>query len=169
MIVVDGLQWTVPCTIKRIAEVKSSEISGMLLNKQYFVDVIGTYLRYSVTMVVPKGMEGDYAQIYEILSDPKAFHEFTLPYNQSQVNITARVETISDYYVRQSNNKHTWRHTTFEIIANHPTKTVTLGEVVSTGMAATPQGINAEVGDIYEYTSSGWSARYYENADEVYY
>jgi hypothetical protein len=38
MFVLDGMSWDIPCDIERIAEMKASEISGMLLDKSYFND-----------------------------------------------------------------------------------------------------------------------------------
>ena len=103
MFSVDGIQWTLPCDIERTAEMEASEISGMLLNKQYFNDVIGTYLRYTVRIVVPFGGEAEYSQLYEILTDPVDAHSFVLPYNRDNISITGRVERISDIYKRLPN------------------------------------------------------------------
>ena len=46
MFSVDGVQWDVPCRIVRTAEIAASEISGMLLDRTYFNDVLGTWMRY---------------------------------------------------------------------------------------------------------------------------
>ena len=61
---IDGNAWNYPCTIQRVAEVTPSDISGMLLDKQYFNDVLGTWMKYTVTIAVPKDREEDYTTIY---------------------------------------------------------------------------------------------------------
>lgn len=167
---VDGFVWNVPCTIERVSEVKSSDISGMLLDKTYFNDVLGTWLKYTIALAIPKGEEGEYSALYEVLSSPDDGHVFVLPYNQSQVSITARVETISDKYVRLPNNKNTWRYTKFDIIANHPSKEKDVDDVITTGLTPTPEAPSASAGDLYEYSSSGvWVQRFYDDADDTYY
>ena len=70
MFTVDGMQWTFPCDIERVSEITASCISGMLLDKSYFNDVIGTFLTYSITLVVPFGEEATYATLYEIITEP---------------------------------------------------------------------------------------------------
>jgi len=164
---VDGFTWNYPCTIQRVAEVTPSEISGMMLDKTYFNDVIGMYLRYTVAIAVPRDREEDYAFIYELLTNPQNYHLFTLPYNDGEININARVQTVSDQFVRLPNNKQTWRKTTFEIISNTPTKaTDETGMWNRYGTTPYPDDPQAQVGDIYEYTAAGWILRNYENGDE---
>ena len=51
---VDGVEWNIPCTIERTAEITASEISGLLLNRNYFNDVLGTYMRYTISIAIPK-------------------------------------------------------------------------------------------------------------------
>lgn len=167
--VIDGFSWNIPCTIERTAKITASEISGMLLNKQYFNDVLGTWMRYTISIAIPRGWESDYDSIYEILSSPVDAHSFTLPYNSSEINITGRVDVVSDTWVRLPNNKQTWRKTTFDVIANHPSKTMSLTEVITRGMTPLPEAPGAQAGDLYEYTNYGWIQRFYVNADEVRY
>ena len=167
---VDGITWDYPCTIQRVAEVTPSEISGMMLDKTYFNDVIGTYLRYTVAIAVPKDREEDYTLIYEMLTNPQNYHSFVLPYNETEISINARVQVVSDQWVRLPGNKQTWRKTTFEIISNTPTKVS--NETGSTEMYGTtpyPDDPQAQVGDIYEYTQAGWIMRNYENGDGIAY
>lgn len=120
MITVDGVDYDFFCDIEREAEVKSSELSGMLLNKNYFNDPLATYMRYTVTMVVPINKMADYETLYEILSDPVAGHTFTMPYGTGTRTFNARVEVVSDKFW-----KGIWRNTQFTIIANEPIKVPT--------------------------------------------
>ena len=165
MFTVDGMQWDMPCDIERTAEMTPSEISGMLLNKQYFNDVIGTYLRYSVTIVVPKGREDQYTRLYEILTDPVDAHSFVMPYNRGNITITGRVENVSDIYKRLMGGGRIWRGVRFEVISNTPTKTHSLGEVVTRGLAPMPDIGGAQIGILYQFDGTSWVEADIENVD----
>lgn len=167
MLIVDGVEWNIPCKITRKAELTSSDISGMLLNKEYFNDVLGTWMKYEVELEIPYYMENDYYSLYEVLSSPKDGHAFVLPYNRSQITLTARVEVVSDVYVNKPNGRGKWRNTKFTIIANHPSKEYLLEEVIAHGLTPTPEAPSATIGDLYEYTTAGWIERYYDDADSI--
>lgn len=166
---VDGIEWDVPCKIERVAEVTASEISGMLLDKTYFNDVLGTWLRYTVSLAVPIGREREYTLLYETLADPIDAHSFTFPYNQGDISVTARVEVISDEYVRNPSGGRYWRSTSFQAVSIAPTKTYSLDEAITRGLAPLPQEGGAQVGDMFEYTSSGWEQVSFDDADGIYY
>lgn len=134
---IDGITWEYPCQIERAAEIKASELSALMLNKEYFNDVQGTWMSYGLTLAVPFGSESDYYAIYEQLTQPVEGHTFVLPYNGSTIEIFARVTSVSDVWVCMKNGNY-WRGTKFEIIANHPSKTVELGEVLTRGRSPVP-------------------------------
>lgn len=123
MITIDGIVWDVPCTIEREAEIKSSDISGLMLDKSYFNDVLGTYLRYSIKLAVPRGRMNNYYLIHAALTAPVNEHQFVLPYNDSTVTLTARVSNVSDVYVRLPNGGVAWRGIKFDVISNYPMQT----------------------------------------------
>lgn len=162
---IDGVEWEVPCTINRAAEVKASEISGLMLDRSYFNDVIGTYMRYTVAMAVPFGMLGDYAELYEMLTSPVDGHTFIFPYNGETVTMTGRVDVVSDVYVSMPNDGNHWRKTTFTITANYPTKYKTLDQIITAGRSPYPDTATAEVGSVYTYTANGWVKTTYKDAD----
>lgn len=164
---IDGSQWDIPCRVERTSEMASSEISGMLLDKSYFNDVIGTYMKYQVAIAVPFGMEEDYAALYDVLTEPVDGHEFILPYSGGVLTITGRIASIGDTYVRLPGNKAHWRKTTFEIIANHPSREMTLDEVLTRGVAPLPDASDIDVGSTYTYTSEGWETL--PSGDDNYY
>lgn len=153
---VDNAEIDLPCSIERIAELSASDVSGILLDKSYFNDVLGTYMKYTISVAVPVGREGLYASLYEVLSDPVDGHEFVLPYNQGVIQLTGRVQTISDRYYREENGVQIWRGTKFDVIANHPSKELTLTQVIARGLAPLPDVRFPNLGDVYEYTASGW-------------
>ena len=119
---IDGARYDMPCSIEREAEIRSSELSGMLLDKNYFNDPIGTYMRYTITIAVPSGQEDEYAGLYELLTAPMAEHTCDMPYNQGRKTIIGRIETVSDKYYHEEDGIHVWRGTKFSIISNEPIK-----------------------------------------------
>lgn len=157
MITIDGIEWRVPCQISRTAEIRASEISGLMLNKSYFNDVIGTYMSYTVQIAVPLNMRDAYTEIYEKLTDPVDGHVFILPYNGGTVQITGRVEDVSDQYVLLPGGETYWRGTTFTVIANHPTKSKTLAEIETRGRTVVPEVAEHNEGDTWVWTNGGWT------------
>lgn len=172
---IDGVVFDYHCTINRTSEMTASEISGLLLDKSYFNDVIGTFMRYEVTVAFPiirntgRAENSDYYTIYNILNDPVDAHTFVFPYNDSDVTVTARVESVHDVYVRLPREFEYWRGIQFEVIAIAPTKTYTLSEAITRGFAPLPDEGSAQIGDLYQYTADGWVLVTYTNADNVSY
>lgn len=170
MFTVDGIQWTIPCDIKRTSIVQSSDISGDLLNGEYFNDVEGTYMQYEVTVCPNPWQMGQYYNLYQVISQPVDGHQFVFPYNNSTVEITARVEDISDVYVRMPNGGVYWKGVSFTVISNAPTYEPSLTEAIQRGLTPLPNVYDAQIGDTYTYTADGWEeASSYPNADTTAY
>lgn len=169
---IDGVEWTVPCKITRTAEIRPSQISGFLLDKSYFNDVLGTYMQYDIAIAVPLDMRAAYTTIYEKLTESVDGHTFVLPYNQTTLQLTARVTNVRDIYVRMSGGGTYWKGIQFTIIGNNPTKTVTLAQAINRGMTPVPNAMYPENGDQYTYDASlgAWvKTTPYANADEIAY
>lgn len=158
MFTVDGLQWSIPCEIRRVSEVRASEISGWMLNGTYFNDVLGTYLRYTVKLVVPLNDRAAFNAIYEKITDPVGHHTFTFPYNQTTVTVTAKVEQIRDVFVRLPNGGQYWKGIEFDVMSVAPTKAPTLSGAIAYGLPPLPNDVAPETGDTYTYTENGWVA-----------
>lgn len=167
MFSVDGLSWNIPCSIERTAEVTPSEISGMLLDKTYFNDVIATYMRYSVSIAVPFGSMNDYVAIYEKLTEPVEGHTFTFPYNEETITVTGRVESVTDALFLPSGGGQHWRGIKFSVLANVPTKTLTLQQVITRGRQPMPGVANVTEGTSYTYTENGWEESTYTDGDNI--
>lgn len=164
---IDGNEWDIPCTVERVSEMESSEISGMMLDKSYFNDVIGTYLKYKISIAVPFGREEEYSALYDTLTEPVDGHEFVLPYSGGVLSVTGRIQNVSDTLVRLRGGANHWRKTSFEILANHPSKTMSLGEAITRGVAPLPDESDIDVGSVYGYSSGGWEE--IESGDNKYY
>jgi len=169
MFTIDGVQWNYPCDIDRVANIKASDISGMLLDRSWFNDVLGTFLEYTVKIAVPPDRRDDFYTIYEKLTDPVDGHSFALPYNGGMLNITGRVSNVSDTYVRLPGGGQYWTGTRFTVIANHPSKAMNLSQVVARGRSPLPPESEVHTGDVYVYTGSGWQDANYGDADNTYY
>ena len=168
---IDGIEWEIPCQIQRTAEMTASDISGVLLDKTYFNDVLGTYMKYDIAIAVPFGMEDEYTDLYETVTSPVDAHEFILPYGQTTIQITGRVSSVSDQYVYMDETRNYWKGFAFSVISNHPTKQNDLGDVVTVGMSPMPTQINIPDGSIYEWDAEDgeWLPTEYTDADEEYF
>lgn len=169
MFTVDGIEWEYPCDINRVAEITPSDISGMLMDKTYFNDVLGTYMRYTVKIAVPFTAQNDYIAIYEALTSPVDGHTFVLPYNSSTITITGRVANVNDVYVRMPNGGVYWKGISFEVVANGPSKTMSLSQVITRGRAPLPDAATPSEGDTYVWMNGEWSVTSYEDADDIAY
>ena len=156
MFSIDGITWDIPCDITRTAEIKASDISGMLMDRSYFYDVLGTYMQYEISLIPSPQDMGAYYALWEQLSAPVDGHTFSLPYNGSTLELTGRVDSISDVYVRMPNGGVYWKGVSFTVTGNAPTKTMSLSEVISRGLTPLPDVQEPEIGDVYEYTANGW-------------
>ena len=156
MFTIDDMQWDVPCKIERTAEIKASEISGMLLNKQYFNDVIGTYLTYEISIAVPRQKRSLYTRLYEILTDPVDAHTVMVPYNQGNITITGKIDEVKDSFIKLNKAVNYWYGISFTIISNAPNKTYSLGEAIARGLAPLPDIGGAQTGVYYIYDGTSW-------------
>lgn len=138
MFSIDGTVWNVPCQIEREAQMQASEISGMLLDRTYFNDVLGTYMSYNVTLAVPFNKISLYYAIYEKLTDPVEAHIFVLPYNASTITLSGRVESVSDSWVRMPGDENYWKAISFTMTAINPSRSYTQAQAVSRGRPIVP-------------------------------
>lgn len=155
MFSIDGIRWPWPCDITREAEVKASDISGLMLDRRYFNDVLGTYMRYDVTVAAPPGSGEEYALLYETLTQPVDGHSFVMPYNRGEIELTGRVASVSDVYVRRSGGA-LWKGLKFSVVGNHPSREMRLDEVIALGRGPMPDVSNPQEGDSYTFSDGVW-------------
>lgn len=158
---IDGIEWDVGCTIERVSKITSSSVSGMMLDKSYNNDVLGTYLTYKVKLAVPVNQMDKYAQIYELLTAPVSGHTFVFPYGEwDPITIVARVENISDVYVRRPNGTAFWKGISFEAVSNYPAKTSNLEDILETGKIPPPPQTNVPEGTVATFNNGEWEYQY---------
>lgn len=168
MLTIDGIMYDVKVDVRRTAEITPSDISGLMLDKSYFNDVQGTYMAYEIRLLYPLYNQDKYARLYEALTEPVDGHDFVLPYNNSTLALTARVETVEDEVLELDNGRIYWRSCRFSVIGNGPTKTMGLFGVITRGRAPLPDISEPKIGDSYTYTADGWvPATSYEDVDNT--
>lgn len=122
MISIDGMTFNFPFDVERTSTIEESDNSGMMLNGNIKKDVIGTYLSYKITLVIPLGSESRYTTLYELLNSPVPEHTFILPYNQDTITFKGFVSSISDKLFRQENDVTIWRGINFTVEMTEPLK-----------------------------------------------
>lgn len=171
MFTVDGLQWSIPCDITESPRIQDSEISGQLLNGQYFHDVEGTYLDYEITLTPNPYQMGEYYSLLSILLQPVEGHSFTFPHKGETVQLTAKVVDPQHVYIRPVNGGQPyWKGLKFTAQANGPTYAQTLRQAIQRGLTPLPDVAVPSIGDTYTFTSDGWEAvSSYPDADTTAY
>ena len=165
---VDNIQWQYPVDITRVAEMRASDVSGLMLDGSYYNDVLGTFMSYTIKLIVPttSAAKTDYITLYEKLTEPVDGHNFVIPYNGGTVQITGRVENISDVYVRLPSGNQMWRGIQFTVNANNPTKQRTLAEIIASGLPPMPASVDHDEGDTWIWHNGAWVLSVsYEDAD----
>lgn len=156
MFTIDGVEYNVECSIEREAEIKNSDISGLLLNGQMFNDVLGTYMTYDVTLTMPLRNKARYAALISQLTEPVEGHTFVMPYDDGTLELTGKVEAPADVWVKLPSGYTYWKGLKFTVTANGPTRQQTLAEAIDRGLLPLPDVLEPEIGDTYTYTADGW-------------
>ena len=156
ILTIDGVDYDVKCRVRRQGDVRDTDISGEMLDGSYFHDVAGTYYDYEISFLYPLYDRNKYAEIYEALTQPVEGHTFILPYNNSTVTLTAKVELADDELLELENGQQYWRALSFTLTANAPTKQMSLDQVITRGRTTLPDAASPAIGDTYTYTTNGW-------------
>lgn len=156
MFTIDGVEYNIKCSIERTIEIRESSISGMLMNRQIFRDVLGTYYGYEIRLEMPLKNRDRYAALIELLSEPVDGHAFVVPYNNDTLQLTGKADGIEDVWVKLPSGYTYWDGLRFTIEPNGPTKEPTLAGAISRGLTPLPDVQEPEIGDVYEYTANGW-------------
>lgn len=170
LLVIDGISYDVKCEVRRVAVIRDTDISGKMMDGSYFHDVDGTYYDYEIYFLYPLYDQNKYAAIYETLTQPVDGHTFILPYNNSTVALTAKVETTEDEPVELDSGYRFWRSLRFALTSNGPTKSMSSSEVITRGRAPLPDIAQPAEGATYTYTNGEWvPAQTYADADLIAY
>jgi len=106
--------------IQRSALLKADSLtSGEMLDHSIRTDVVGTFYSYAIT-IQPKGNNAAYDALYEDLTAPIGRRTFSVPYGQSSLEFTGRIDTVADTLTRALNGVNTWRGLTVTFIPDRP-------------------------------------------------
>ena len=156
MFSIDGVEYRAKCTVTRGAEIKESDISGLMMDGSYFRDILGTYYSYEIRLEMPLKNKGRYATLIEQLTEPVDGHLFVLPYNNETIQLTGKVVDPEDVYKRLESGYTYWDGLQFSIAPNGPSKKLTLQESIQRGLTPLPDVQTPAIGDTYTYTADGW-------------
>lgn len=112
----------VVANITRRAEIRDTDLSGTMLGGEYHRDIMGTYYTYQLTIAVPVTDTATYTELYQLLTQPVESHQVVLPYNQSVLEITAYIKTVTDRLYRQTLDKLTWNTIVVEFVGASPSR-----------------------------------------------
>lgn len=170
MFTIDGIEYNVKCSIERTIEIRESSISGMLMNRQIFRDVLGTFYSYDIKLEMPLKNRDRYAALIELLSEPVDGHAFIVPYNNSTLQLTGKADGIGDVWVKLPSGYTYWDGLRFTIEPNAPTKAITLSGALTRGRAPLPDVAEPSQGDRYTWNGEEWVVSVvYEDADNIAY
>jgi len=101
----------------------STDQSGRVQSGEMYIDLIGTYVNYSMTVSMKDGDVAEFDRFFEDISAPVAFATLTLPYNQSTITFEAYV-TQGDQDLIRAKGTHSdnniWGPLTVNFIARRP-------------------------------------------------
>ncbi len=123
MISIDGITWDINCEITRTVTIEETNISGMLMSREWYSDVNGSYLSYEVRFIVRSGDETAYDSLYEVLTNATGRHSIILPYAQGHVAFLGRIKQVRDKCYKGQNGANYWLSEPFQFISNAPYKT----------------------------------------------
>lgn len=118
-IIIDGVSYNVAITsLKRKADIldKSAYRSE---DGELHREVIGTFYNYTLAIGVYNNDEL-YNKLFEVLSDPVAYHQVTLPHDN--ITFNGYFSSVQDEVVRLTENGAKFKGLTCNLIAKSPRK-----------------------------------------------
>lgn len=153
---IDGDTWYYPFDVSRSAEIRSTDVSGWMMNGRYYNDVQGTYFSYTIKMAVPLDKRDVVGIYFEKLVAPVGEHTFVFPYNQSTITLVGRVESVSDVFVRLYNDGQYWKGLQFTVVSNTPNKEISFGDYMQRGLSPLPDVSQPAEGDTWRWHNGQW-------------
>lgn len=118
---IDGKSYRVLVkSLKRTFQVLDGENTGRTNDGDMFRDVIGTFYNYAVEVDTKILAQGEYDELYEVISAPKAFHDFVMPYGQEVYSYQGYITTGGDTLERMDHNGKRWNGLSFNMVAKSP-------------------------------------------------
>lgn len=106
--VIDGETFNVGIIkVTRTARVETKEL-GTTLDGRIHRAALGTYFDYKVNISTKRCNVAEYDRLYEVLTDPIAEHEVTLPYGQDSITFIASISISNDSIISDYSNFRRW-------------------------------------------------------------
>jgi len=111
----------------------STDKSGRVQSGEMFIDIIGTFYNYTITVDANEQNIPEFDRFWEDISAPKAFVTVSFPYNQSELTFSAYVTQGNQDLIRILKNpktwfgklvKHIWGPTTLNFISKGPQRRI---------------------------------------------
>lgn len=120
-IIIDGIRYDVPVTqVNRTADVLDKYASrtenGSLKRK-----LIGVYFNYEITFGNTVD-NAEYNALFECLTEPKEFHEITVPASDGDFTFTAYISKVSDSMMAQYAGKNYFGDLKASFVAKAPAR-----------------------------------------------
>ena len=121
MVVIDGEPYGVPVvSVKRTADFLDKYANrtedGVLQR-----ELIGVYFNYKLTFG-PTSDTGEYARLWEKLTEPEEFHTVTVPDEAGDYTFTAYFSGVGDEMLRRYGEKNYWDNLTVSFTAQAPAR-----------------------------------------------
>jgi len=123
MFTYDGQNYDILVTIcKRSFAKLSTDKSGRLQSGEMFIDLIGTFYNYSITVQARDGDHAELDRFWEAISAPKAFATVVFPYNQSELTFEAYVTQGDQSLIRRNKqlSRNAWGPISLNFISKAP-------------------------------------------------
>ena len=111
-------------TLVRAFELAEGENAGAMLSGRYERDLIGTGYSYQLAVEPNPLNRADYDAFYEAITAPTPTHTITMPYGQTTITFSARVESGQDVFGGTVGGKKLWSGLVVNFISNAPYRTV---------------------------------------------
>lgn len=122
-ITLDGVYYNVAVTfgsMKRSFNLKEGSAKGESIMGRKIRDILGTEYTYEMNVEPFPDDILSYDLFYQEISQPVDSHTITLPYNQTTITFDAAIESGSDNYTGNYNNKEHWNGLTIKFSPMEP-------------------------------------------------
>lgn len=109
-------------SIKRTAAVLDGDNAGRLLNGNMQRDIIGTYYNYSIEIDSDGSDPAEYDALYEVITAPKDYHTFVMPYGQDVLTFRGYISNADDELEYVYDPASRWGGLTFNMVATSPAR-----------------------------------------------
>lgn len=124
MLKIDGVSYDVDVSVDELEESfekLSADTSGRTQDGTMYIDIIGTFYNYSLTIRRKQGTDlSNYDALFEKLAEPVDFITLEVPHGQGTQSFMAYITSGSRKLLRQVNGSNYWGDITLKFVAKSP-------------------------------------------------